>query len=84
MGVNDPHFLFKKLSIVMNPDLKFAFLVLGIPLFGLVYCGLGITIMASSVTVRSHPVVSGAIFILLPLSIVAFTWIRASAIAYKK
>ena len=68
----------------MNPDLKFAFLVLGIPLLGLVYCGLGITVMASSITVRTHPVVSGAIFILLPLSIAAFTWISASAKAYKK
>ena len=53
----------------MNSDKKFALLVLGIPLAGLVYCGLGITAMASSMTVRTHPIVSGTIFILLPLSI---------------
>ena len=67
----------------MNPDLKFAFLVLGIPLLGLAYCGLGIAVMASSMTVRTHPIVSGAIFILLPLGTAAFTWIRASAKAYR-
>ncbi len=68
----------------MNSDLKFAFLVLGIPLLGLAYCGLGIAVMASSMTVRTHPIVSGTTFILLPLSIAAFTWISASAKAYKK
>lgn len=69
----------------MNSDnKKFAFLVLGIPLIGLVYCGLGIGVMASSVTVREHPVISGGIFILLPFCIAAYTWISASAKAYKK
>ncbi|MEM8828077.1 MAG: hypothetical protein AAGE96_01810 [Cyanobacteria bacterium P01_G01_bin.19] len=68
----------------MNPDLKFAALVLGIPLVGLLYCGLGITLMSSSMTVRTHPIVSGAVFILLPFCIAAFTWISASAKAYKK
>ena len=68
----------------MNPDKKFALFVLGIPLIGLVYCGIGIGIMSSSVTVRTHPIVSGAIFILLPFTIAASTWISASAKAYKK
>ena len=68
----------------MNPDQKFALLVLGIPLVGLVYCGLGLAIMSSSITVKTHPLVSGAIFILLPFGIAAFTWISASAKAYKK
>ena len=69
----------------MNPDdKKFAFLVLGIPLIGLLYCGLGITAMASLPTVRQHPIISGAIFILLPFGIAAYTWISASAKAYKK
>ena len=68
----------------MNSDSKFILLVLGIPLVGLLYCGLGIAIMASSSNVREHPVISGAIFILLPFSIAAYTWIYASAKAYKK
>ncbi len=68
----------------MNSDQKFALLVLGIPLIGLVYCGLGLGIMSSSITVRTHPLVSGTIFILLPFGIAASTWISASAKAYKK
>ena len=69
----------------MNPeDKKFAFLVLGIPLVGLVYCGLGIAAMLSVPTVRNHPITCGAIFILLPFSIAAYIWTSASAKAYKK
>ena len=69
----------------MNPnDKKFMFLVLGIPLVGLVYCGLGVAAMSSLPTVRTHPITSGAIFILLPFGIAAYTWISASAKAYKK
>ena len=67
-----------------SEDKKFALLVLGIPLIGLVYCGLGITAMSSLLTVRRHPITSGAIFILLPFCIAAYTWISASAKAYKK
>ena len=68
----------------MNPDKKFALFVLGIPLVGLVYCGMGLAIMSSSLTVRTHPLVSGGFFILLPFTIAASTWISASAKAYKK
>ncbi|MEL6581564.1 MAG: hypothetical protein AAFQ14_17625 [Cyanobacteria bacterium J06621_12] len=69
----------------MNPDdQKFMFLVLGIPLLGLAYCGMGIAAMSSVSAIRTHPIVSGATFILLPLGFAAFTWISASAKAYKK
>jgi hypothetical protein len=69
----------------MNPDdQKFAFLVLGIPLLGLTYCGLGIAAMSSISTIRQHPITSGAIFILLPFCIAAYIWTSASAKAYKK
>lgn len=68
----------------MNSDQKFILIVLGIPLIGLIYCGLGIAIMASSITVREHPIISGAIFILLPFCTAAYIWISASAKAYKK
>ena len=68
----------------MNSDKKFALLVLGLPLVGLIYCFLGIVAMSSSSAVREHPLVSGVIFILLPFSIAAYTWIAASARAYKK
>jgi hypothetical protein len=69
----------------MNPeDQKFAFLVLGIPLLGLAYCGLGIAAMSSISTVRQHPITSGSIFILLPFGIAAYIWTSASVKAYKK
>lgn len=68
----------------MNSDDKFALLVIGIPLIGLVYCGLGITLMVSVSGVRDHPLVSGGIFILIPFLTAASIWIRASAKAYKK
>lgn len=70
--------------MIDSDDKKFAFLVLGIPLIGLVYCGLGIAAMSSSVAIRQHPITSGGIFILLPFCIAAYTWISASAKAYKK
>ncbi|MEL6438280.1 MAG: hypothetical protein AAFQ80_03335 [Cyanobacteria bacterium J06621_8] len=70
--------------MVDSNNKKFAVLVLGIPLVGLVYCGLGITAMSSSAAIQHHPIASGAIFILLPFCIAAYTWISASAKAYKK
>ena len=69
----------------MNPeDKKFALLVLGIPLVGLVYCGLGISAMLSIAAVRNHPITCGAIFILLPFCTAVYIWTSASAKAYKK
>lgn len=68
----------------MNNDKKFALLVLGIPLIGLLYCGLGIAAMSCFEIVRQNPLVSGGLFILLPFGGAAYTWISASAKAYKK
>ncbi|MDJ0574274.1 MAG: hypothetical protein QNJ65_03795 [Xenococcaceae cyanobacterium MO_234.B1] len=67
----------------MNSDDKFAFLVIATPLIGLIYCGIGITLMISNETIREHPLISGTIFILIPFLLAASTWIRASAKAYK-
>ena len=67
-----------------SDEKKFVLLVLGIPLIGLLYCGLGITAMTSLAIVRQNPLISGVIFILLPFCIAAYTWISASAKAYKK
>ncbi|NES23454.1 MAG: hypothetical protein F6K41_32180 [Symploca sp. SIO3E6] len=67
----------------MNDDNKFALLVIGLPLGGLVYCGLGVAMMMFSPTVREHPLVSGTLFLLIPLAIAASIWIRASAKAYQ-
>ncbi|MDJ0535865.1 MAG: hypothetical protein QNJ70_25815 [Xenococcaceae cyanobacterium MO_207.B15] len=66
----------------MNSDDKFALLVIGTPMIGLIYCGIGIALMVSNETIREHPLISGAIFILVPFVIAASIWIRASAKAY--
>lgn len=68
----------------MNANDKFALLVIGLPLLGLIYCGIGVALMVSSLTVREHPVISGTIFILIPFALAASIWIRASAKAYNK
>lgn len=68
---------------LMNSDDQFALLVIGIPLLGLVYCGLGLALMVSSSTIREHSLISGTIFILIPFVTAASIWIRASAKAYK-
>ena len=68
----------------MKSETRLIFLFLGVPLAGLVYCGLGIAAMASSAVVREHALISGAIFILVPFTIAASIWISASAKAYKK
>ena len=67
----------------MDSDTKFAYLVFGIPILGLIYCGLGIAAMSSIAAIRDHALISGIIFILIPFSIAASVWIRASAKAYK-
>ncbi len=66
----------------MNSDDKFALLVIGTPLIGLIYCGIGISLMVTNETIRQHALISGAIFILVPFLIAATIWIRASAKAY--
>jgi hypothetical protein len=67
----------------MNSERQFIALVLGLPLMGLVYCGLGIAAMVYIPLIRNYPVISGSIFILVPFSLAVFFWIRASAKAYK-
>jgi hypothetical protein len=67
----------------MNSDNNFALLVIGIPLAGLIYCGLGITLMVFSITIREHALISGTGFVLIPFVTAASIWIKASALAYK-
>lgn len=68
----------------MKSEDKFAFLIIGIPLAGLLYSGLGITLMVNSPAVRHYPLISGGIFVSIPFLTAVFIWTRASAKAYKK
>lgn len=67
----------------MDSELKFAVLVMGLPIAGLVYCGLGIAAMATNAVMRDHPIASGSIFVMIPLTIAVSLWISASAKAYR-
>ena len=68
----------------MDKDTKFALLVVGLPLAGLVYCAIIIAFLLNSSWGRDHPLVAGIGFGVVPFAIAATIWIRASAKAYQK
>jgi hypothetical protein len=68
----------------MDAETKFIFLVIGLPIAGLIYCGVGVALMATNEGIRDHSLISGALFFLIPFTIAATIWIKASAKAYKK
>lgn len=68
----------------MDKDTKFALLVIGLPFAGLAYCGLIIAFLLASPWGRDHPVIAGIGFAIVPFTIAASIWIRASAKAYQK
>lgn len=71
-------------KIIENSNKQLIFVVLGLPILGLVYCGLGIAGMASFAVIREQALISGTLFILIPFTIAASIWIRASAQAYRQ
>ena len=58
--------------------------LLVIPFAGLLYCGLVIGSMLAFPILRAHPLLSGGISALIPLTVGAIIWIGASARAYKQ
>ncbi len=70
-------------EIIDNSNTQLIFLVFGLPIVGLIYCGLGIAAMASFSVIREHALISGTFFILIPFTTAASIWISASAKAYK-
>lgn len=70
-------------KVTTNANTQLIYLVLGLPISGLIYCGLGIAGMASFSPIREHPIVSGTLFFMIPFAIAASIWIRASAQAYR-
>ncbi len=68
----------------MDKDTKFALLVIGLPLVGLLYCGLIIAFLMNNSFGRQHPLITGFFVMLVPFSTAATIWIKASAKAYKK
>lgn len=70
-------------KIDFNSNTRLIYLVFGLPIAGLIYCGLGIAGMATFSIVREHALISGTVFFLLPFSVAASIWISASAQAYR-
>ncbi len=68
---------------MMDKDTKFALLVIGLPLLGLLYCGLIIAFLMNNPFGRQHPLITGFVVMVVPFSIAATIWIKASAKAYK-
>ena len=67
----------------MDKDTKFILLVLGLPIAGLLYCGLIVTLMVTQPFFRAHPLGLGLLFFMLPFMIAVVTWTLASAKAYR-
>lgn len=68
----------------MDKDTKFALLVIGLPFLGLIYCGIIIAFLVMSSFGRTHPIITGGGFAIVPFALAASIWIRASAKAYQK
>ncbi len=67
----------------MDDNDKMAALIIGIPVAGLIYCGLGIGVMMSSPWLQDHALVAGGVFTLVPFIAFATTWTRSSARFYQ-
>ncbi len=68
----------------MNKDNKFALLVMGVPLLGLLYCTLIFAVMIALPTAREHPIITATIFVLTPSLVSGSIWLRSSAQAKNK
>ncbi|WP_107667027.1 hypothetical protein [Cyanothece sp. BG0011] len=68
----------------MDKDTQVALLVIGLPLVGLLYCGLIIAFLMNNPFGREHPLITGFVVMVVPFSTAATIWIKASAKAYKE
>ncbi|WP_017294147.1 hypothetical protein [Geminocystis herdmanii] len=68
----------------MDKDNRFALLVIGLPFLGLIYCLGIILIFILSPFAQNHAFITGILAAMIPFSIAASIWIRASAKAYDR
>jgi hypothetical protein len=68
----------------MDKDTKFALLVIGVPILGLLYCALIISVMILSPWAQEHPIITAAIFVLAPSLISGSIWLLSSVKARNK
>ena len=69
---------------MMDKDTQFAVLVIGLPLLGLLYCGLIFAFLMNNPFGRENPLITGFMVMVVPFSVAATIWIKASAKAYKE
>ncbi|MEM8807193.1 MAG: hypothetical protein AAGF01_14315 [Cyanobacteria bacterium P01_G01_bin.38] len=67
-----------------SSDRSIIITLLVIPFAGLLYCGLVIGSMLSFPVLREHPLLSGGVAALIPLTTGALIWLSASARAYRR
>lgn len=68
----------------MDKDTKFALLVAGVPILGLLYCAFILAFMFSVPEAKHHPIILATIFAIAPSLISGFIWLRSSAKARNK
>lgn len=68
----------------MDKDTKFALLVMGVPIVGLLYCALIIVVMILSPWAQEHPIITATGFVLTPSIISGSIWLFSSTKAKNK
>ena len=68
----------------MDKDTKFALLVMGVPILGLIYCALMVGVLLLSPWAQEHPIITAAIFVITPSLISGSIWFLSSARAKNK
>jgi hypothetical protein len=68
----------------MDKDTKFALLVIGVPILGLIYCGLMVGLLLLSPWAQEHPILIATVFVLAPSIISGSIWLFSSAKAKNK
>jgi len=59
----------------MDKETQFMLLVIGLPILGLVYCGIGVFFMVNVPWIRDHSLISGTLFFLIPASFGGLNWL---------
>lgn len=67
-------------KLIIDKDTKFALLVIKVPILGLLYCALIISVMILSLWAQEHPILTAAIFVIAPSLISSSIWLISSAI----
>lgn len=62
----------------MDKDTKFALLVIGIPLLGLLYCGVILAVLFNSAWAREHPIIMATLFSIAPSLVSGSIWLKSA------